>query len=42
MLELFCEIAVCVFAVFGAYTLARSVKRYLFRLLERKAKGKDE
>ena len=38
MLEIFFEIALCVFAVYGGYTLLRDVKRILFRYLDKRNK----
>ena len=38
MLEIFCEILISVFAVYGAYTILKDVKRFLFGILERRNK----
>ena len=36
MLQTFFEIAICVFAVYGGYCILHGIRRYLFKLIEKR------
>lgn len=40
MLQTFFEIAVCVFAVYGGYSLLHGIRRYIFRLINKRYRNR--